>query len=1056
MDIYIGGVRDRNAALHGDVVMVEIKPKDQWKVLYDQLDEYLDNNIEAKNIVYSVSPNASASSSNILNMSAASPNISAASITTSTNKNKHRRNRNAGRNRVSDVIALDNKPTSDAQLDQADSDVVIEEDSEENEHEKKTNEDLKKKKRRRGRRRKHQRSGNNAQVKGVQSSSDNEDMDKVSSVDMKVADELHLLPGSHKNIAAFHKFEDKTRDGQTLSDNEDIIGGEAVPPEELSECDSTDGESCESDIIDYEQVLEDEEFIKAQLEAVQRNEAQSKGKDIIDVSVESTQACTGIKKVKVEQEDMKQLSEDVERKIRSLGFDELKKEESNIKVVRNRNNTVKDCKKKENKISVSDRLSSSFSENEPNKVNIHPLTGQPIIMQKSIAQNQAQKKSQNNQQNAEKLDRTEPSIFQIQNLSNWTKFVQRTATVVSISEFKHNRMGAGMLKLFGDGNPNFALFSPSDYRLPRMKIPMRMCPPDFFHRSQDYSKRIFLGKIVQWKEPKFALGEIVRDVGAIGDVEAETEALLLENGIDYSEFPDIITENLPTIPWTIPQEEIACRTDLRGSCIFTIDPATARDLDDAMSCLPLPNGNFRVGVHIADVSYFVAEGIPLDKMASERATSVYLCQKVIPMLPRVLCEHLCSLNPGEDRLAFSVIWELDPNGKILGEWFGRTVIRSCTKLSYEHAQGMIENPEKIWSTEELPEITGGYKSEQISKIVNNLQAIAKRRREKRFEDGALRLDQVKLAFNLDHETKMPNGFFVYELKDSNRLIEEFMLLANMAVAQKIYASFPQFAVLRRHPPPLSGPMETTVATLQTLGIHLDHSSAGTLQNSLQRYVGNDQFSAARLQLITSMCSKPMQFARYFCTGILETEKLFSHYALNVPLYTHFTSPIRRYADVLVHRLLAAAVDPARYDVPARSKEDLQRIADHCNDKKQTAKTCSDLSGELYLALFVRQVKEMVEQGMVIGVLNRSVDVMVLRLGVIKRVYTDKLPLSDIIFDKDNNGIPYLNLNWESQEKKASDAPPVQQKLTYFSTVTVALRPVDGNSLKFNAILLRPN
>lgn len=1090
MDIYIGGVRDRNAALHGDVVMVEIKPKDQWKVLYDQLDEYLDNNIEAKNIVYSAShSNASASSSNIPNMSAASPNIStsspnmsAASITTSTTKTKHRKTRNTGRTRSSDVIALDDKPTSDALLDQADSDVVIEEDSEESGHEKKTNEDLKKKKRRRGKRRRHLRSDSNSQGQGARSSSDKEDMDNVSSVNMKVADELRLLTGSRKNMAAIRKLKDENRDSQTSSEDEgDINDGVAVTPDELSESDSTDGESCESDIIDYEQVQEDDEFIKAQLEAVQRDEALPKGKDILDVSVKSPQACTDIHKVKVEKEiesskgeisipnslnadakgintrdckeDMKKLTEDVERKMTSLGFDEFKNEDKNIKA--DRDNREKDCKKKENKVSVSDRLSSSFSENEPNAVNIHPLTGQPIIMQKSIAQNQAQKKSYNIRQNSGKLDRTEPSIFQIQNISNWTKFVQRTATVVLIREFKHNRMGAGMLKLFGDGNPNCALFSPSDYRLPRMKIPMRMCPPDFFHRSQDYSKRIFLGKIVQWKEPKFALGEIVRDVGAIGDVEAETEALLLENGIDYSEFPDIITENLPTIPWTIPQEEIACRTDLRDSCIFTIDPATARDLDDAMSCLPLPNGNFRVGVHIADVSYFVAEGIPLDNLASERATSVYLTQKVIPMLPRVLCEHLCSLNPGEDRLAFSVIWELDPNGQIIGEWFGRTVIRSCTKLSYQHAQGMIENPEKIWSPEELPEISGGYNSRQISQIVNNLQSIAKRRRDKRFKDGALRLDQVKLAFNLDHETKMPNGFFVYELKDSNRLIEEFMLLANMAVAHKIYASFPQFAVLRRHPPPLSGPMETCVSTLQTLGIHLDHTSAGTLQTSLERYVGNDQFSSARLQLITSMCSKPMQFARYFCTGILEHEKMFSHYALNVPLYTHFTSPIRRYADVLVHRLLAAAVDPARYDVPARSKEDLQRIADHCNDKKQTAKTCSDVSGELYLALFVRQVKEMVEEGMVIGVLNRSVDVMVLRLGVIKRVYTDKLPLSDVVFDKDNNSVPYLNLKWES-EKNASDSPPVQQKLTYFSKVTVALRPADGNNLKFNAILLRPN
>lgn len=1074
MDIYIGGVRDRNAGLHGDVVMVEIKPKDQWKVLYDQLDDYLDKNIEAKNVVYSVSPSIASASSNIHNIAAA------ASITTPTTKTKHKnKNKSTSRNWKTEPIALEIKPTDDEMLDQGDSDVVIEEDSEEGENEKKAAEEEKKKKRRRGKRRKGHRADNHSQEKDIKSLSIKEEV--KNNEPKKVADELVMLPGSHDDTGAIIVFKDNG-DSSSSDEDEDIADGVAVPPDELSENDDTDNESHRSDIIDYEQVQEDEEFKKAQWEAHQREEAARRGDNLVDVSSMALQSQADFQNIKIErdikssenipisveaaakEEEMKRLNEEVERKIKSLGFDEFKNEnmDKDTKDVKDRNSQMIDhknmvlSKKEERKRSVSDRLANSFSENNQDTINIHPLTGQPIIMKQSVAQNQAQKKSYNNQQKSDRAERIEPSIYQILELSNWMKFVQRTATVVAIKEFKHNRMGAGSLKLFADRNPNSALFSPSDYRLPRMKIPIRMCPPDFFHRSQDYAKRIFLGKIVTWKEPKFALGEIVRDVGGIGDIEAETEALLLENGIDYSEFPDNITESLPIIPWTIPQEEIVCRTDLRKSCIFTIDPATARDLDDAVSCLPLPNGNFRVGVHIADVSYFVEEGTPLDNLASDRATSVYLTQKVIPMLPRVLCEHLCSLNPSEDRLAFSVIWELDPNGVILGEWFGRTVIRSCTKLSYQHAQGMIENPDKIWSTEELPEITEGYNSQQISQIVNNLQSIAKGLREKRFTDGALRLDQVKVAFNLDHETKMPNGFFVYELKDSNRLIEEFMLLANMAVAHKIYDSFPQFAVLRRHPPPLSGPMETTASTLKTLGINLNTSSAKTLQASLQNYVGNDQYSSARSQLITSMCSKPMQFARYFCTGILEHEKLFSHYALNVPLYTHFTSPIRRYADVMVHRLLAAAVDPVRYDIPARSKVDLQKIADQCNDKKQTAKTCSDLSGELYLALFVRQVKEMVEQGMVIGVLNRSVDVMVLRLGVIKRVYTDKLPLSDIEFEKDENGVPYLTLNWDGEGTNANVSPPVRQKLTYFSTVTVALRPVDGNNLKFNAILMRPN
>lgn len=654
-------------------------------------------------------------------------------------------------------------------------------------------------------------------------------------------------------------------------------------------------------------------------------------------------------------------------------------------------------------------------------------------------------------QNSGKNNHKGLTVVQVQRLKNWDKFVQRTARVVYLLERKHTRMGAGTLKLFGDKNPNFAFFAPSDHRIPRMKVPMRQCPPDFFARHQDYDKRIFLCKIVQWKEPKFALGELVRDVGAIGDVEAETEAMLLEYGVDYAEFPDTVLQDLPSLPWSIPLQEIKSRTDLRDECIFTIDPSTARDLDDAVSCLPLPSGNYRVGVHIADVSYFIPEGTLLDEIASSRATSVYLTQKVIPMLPRVLCEHLCSLNPGEDRLAFSVIWELRPSGEVVGEWFGRTVIRSCVKLSYEHAQSMIENPNKKWSEEEIPKVTGPYKSKDISKVVNDLQSIAVNLRKKRFQDGALRLDQVKIAFNLDNETHMPNGFYVYEQKDSNRLIEEFMLLANMAVAHKIFNSLSSISVLRRHPPPLENPMLFAANALKEAGIHLDISSAGALNKSIIQYAGQDEYTAGRLQVITSMCSKPMQFARYFCPGSFADSSQYRHYALNVPLYTHFTSPIRRYADLMVHRVLAASVDSNRYRPPSRDSGTIQKIAEHCNDRKQASKILQEMSSDLYLSLFIRQVKVLEEEGMVIAILDRAFDVLVLQLGVIKRVYTDKLPLEGMQYSK-SKGMGSLTLVWKSE----SCSVPVMQEIRLFSLVKVSLQPMENDALKFQAILLCPS
>lgn len=186
----------------------------------------------------------------------------------------------------------------------------------------------------------------------------------------------------------------------------------------------------------------------------------------------------------------------------------------------------------------------------------------------------------------------------------------------------------------------------------------------------------------------FVPRELVKCIGHEGELEVETEAILIENGIDYSEFDEQVNECLPRTPWHIPHEEFAYRRDLRDTCVFTIDPASARDLDDALHVIPLDEAGdrYQVGVHIADVSYFVREDTLVDKYAAERTTSVYLVQKVIPMLPRLLCEHLCSLNPDTDRLTFSVIWTLDSNGNVLDEWFGRSVINSVVKLSYEHAQ----------------------------------------------------------------------------------------------------------------------------------------------------------------------------------------------------------------------------------------------------------------------------------------------------------------------------------------------------------------------------------
>ncbi|XP_044885987.1 DIS3-like exonuclease 2 isoform X2 [Mauremys mutica] len=417
------------------------------------------------------------------------------------------------------------------------------------------------------------------------------------------------------------------------------------------------------------------------------------------------------------------------------------------------------------------------------------------------------------------------------------KFLQRTAKVVCILEKKHSRAATGFIKLLVDKSSELfkkcAMFSPVDHRVPRAYVSLADCPPDFVSRPEDYSSTLFICRIVDWREDSnFAIGQMAKSLGQAGEIEPETEGILTEYGVDFSDFSQDVLECLPqSLPWVIPPTELANRRDLRKECIFTIDPSTARDLDDALSCKQLPDGNLEVGVHIADVSYFVLEGTALDQVASGRATSVYLVQKVIPMLPRLLCEELCSLNPMKDRLTFSVMWKMTPEGKILDEWFGRTVICSCVKLSYDHAQSMIENPSKVFGPEELPPVSPQHPVDEIHQAVLNLHRIAKHLRKQRFIDGALRLDQLKLSFTLDKESGMPQGCYIYQYRDSNKLVEEFMLLANMAVAHQIYRSFPQQALLRRHPPPQTKMLNDLMEFCDQMGLEIDFSSAGALHTA---------------------------------------------------------------------------------------------------------------------------------------------------------------------------------------------------------------------------------
>ncbi|XP_046746005.1 DIS3-like exonuclease 2 isoform X2 [Diprion similis] len=440
---------------------------------------------------------------------------------------------------------------------------------------------------------------------------------------------------------------------------------------------------------------------------------------------------------------------------------------------------------------------------------------------------------------------------------------QKTATVVCILEKIHTRKAVGFLKVMPDKNNRIALFAPRDHKVPRLNIDSSYWPPNFYNDPESYANIMFLAEITSWNDVRYARGKILKCIGETGDLRAESSAIVLEYDLDVTPYSPELTQDLPPSDYQPIAADIDGREDWRKQCIFTIDPATAADLDDAMSCRPMENGNFEVGVHIADVTHYLNAFTPLDKAVARRATTIYLSDNVYHMLPKQLC-NVCSLLPGYDKLAFSVIFEMTPEGEVVRHRFAKTVINSCCQFAYEHAQVMIVNPSKEWSKDEIPVIKGPYTISDLCTVVNNLNNLAVKIREKRFENGSLRIDQPKLHVIVDRETGLPVSFTLEEQKDSNRLIEEFMLLANMTVATHLYENLPDVSLLRCHQPPIMRNLSKTQAMLEKLGIHIDIESAGALQASLVRYQPNpcgssEDFYLAKCRAVVMnvLCAKTM-------------------------------------------------------------------------------------------------------------------------------------------------------------------------------------------------------
>lgn len=474
--------------------------------------------------------------------------------------------------------------------------------------------------------------------------------------------------------------------------------------------------------------------------------------------------------------------------------------------------------------------------------------------------------------------------------------------VLEILQKRHSRRVIGSLSAKAcSRNRKHVSFTVRDSKIPNVRVGRDSLPKNV----ELTENMLMVVQITDWSydTPK---GQVVEIIGVKGELKAENAAILLQHNLNPEPYSQDIINQLPSEPFTIPAEEFSYRQDLRKKCIFSIDPETARDLDDALSCEVLPNGNLEIGVHISDVTYFLKENSELDDIVKQKATSVYLVDTVYHMLPVNLC-LLCSLLPGADKVAYSVFWEMNAEtAEIINTRFTRSVVNSCAKLSYEHAQAVLEKENQNWNElENFPEIYNGFTVNEVADVIVKLQKIAVILRAKRKENGSLKIDQPKIAFKFDKDDQRmeaPVDFYQYCIKDSNRLIEDFMLLANISVAKFIYEKFPEISLLRHHAPPKESALKKLVHTLQKSGIVIDVSSASSLSASMEQLIGGSNATSGMNAVLNLMVSKTMTRAAYFCSSFADGESAFKHYALSMPIYTHFTSPIRRYADVMVHRL----------------------------------------------------------------------------------------------------------------------------------------------------------
>ncbi|CAI5757195.1 unnamed protein product [Candida verbasci] len=551
-----------------------------------------------------------------------------------------------------------------------------------------------------------------------------------------------------------------------------------------------------------------------------------------------------------------------------------------------------------------------------------------------------------------------------------------------------------------------------DKTLPKIRIKTR--------KAKEYLGQRIVVVVDAWPtHSRYPNGHFVRTLGDVESAEAETEALLLEHDVEYRPFSKNVLDCLPKEGdnWVVPDlkntddPQLKKRVDLRDKLVCSIDPPNCVDIDDALHAQRLPNGNYEVGVHIADVTHFVKANSSLDQEGASRGTSVYLVDKRIDMLPQLLGTNLCSLKPFVDRFAFSVIWEVDDDANIINVKFMKSIIKSRQAFSYENAQKRIDDVSQ---------------QDDLTNSMRILLKLSKKLKQRRIDAGALNLASPEVKVHMDSETSDPQEVEIKKLLETNSLVEEFMLFANISVARKIYESYPQTAMLRRHasPPSTNFEMLNDMLNVRKNGMSISLESSKALADSLDRCVDDkDPYFNTLIRIMSTRC---MMAAEYFSSGSYGYPE-FRHYGLAVDIYTHFTSPIRRYCDVVAHRQLAGAIGYENLDLSHRDKNKMEMIVKNINKRHRNAQFAGRSSIEYYVGQVMKN-SESEQEGYIIKCFNNGIVVLVPKFGVEGLIKIETMgDVNSGEYDENKYELTYNDLNGNKRTVAVFDKVKVDVK-----------------------------